>query len=240
VDDITTSALTVYEFVKNAGLLPLFSSRFKYFKYEEQDLSEFLDDVERARDIIAGMEFDRIEMRYSIDVIRAADTLVTNMSGLKSKSLSSAKTLVKSGAHAAKLMREKGLFFGIQKEKGTIESEKIEDTEIHQISSSSENIKERLTAIKRDWPEFKDAVDNLCKNLEPVLRQLNQVLGINIKTRFEIFNDKSGKFRFRLRAPNNEIIAVSEAYTNKGSCLKGIKSIKTNALKAKIIDKTKK
>ncbi len=35
VEDITASAMTVYRFVKNSGLLPLFASRIKYFKYEE-------------------------------------------------------------------------------------------------------------------------------------------------------------------------------------------------------------
>lgn len=58
--------------------------------------------------------------------------------------------------------------------------------------------------------------------------------------RFEIYKDSAGKFRFRLRAVNNEIIAVSEAYESKASCENGIKSVKTNAPKAKIVDITEK
>jgi len=53
--------------------------------------------------------------------------------------------------------------------------------------------------------------------------------------KFEIYTDSAGKFRFRLRAPNNEIIAVSEAYEAKASCENGVQSVKTNAPKASIV-----
>jgi uncharacterized protein YegP (UPF0339 family) len=58
------------------------------------------------------------------------------------------------------------------------------------------------------------------------------------KALFEIFRDKQEKFRFRLRAPNNEIIATGEAYESKQSCLKGVESIKKNAPEAEIKDIT--
>jgi uncharacterized protein YegP (UPF0339 family) len=53
---------------------------------------------------------------------------------------------------------------------------------------------------------------------------------------FEWFKDKKGKFRFRLKAANGEIIAVSEAYASKEGCLNGIESIKKNAPIAKIVE----
>ena len=56
--------------------------------------------------------------------------------------------------------------------------------------------------------------------------------------RFEIYKDASGKFRFRLRAANNEIIAVSEAYESKDRCENGVASVKENAPKAMIQDLT--
>ena len=56
--------------------------------------------------------------------------------------------------------------------------------------------------------------------------------------RFEIYKDASGQFRFRLRAANNEIIAVSEAYTTKAGCKNGIESVKENAPVAEIEDLT--
>jgi hypothetical protein len=51
---------------------------------------------------------------------------------------------------------------------------------------------------------------------------------------FEWFKDKSGKFRFRLKAANGEIIATSEAYSSKDSCVSGIDSVKKNAPIAKM------
>ena len=52
--------------------------------------------------------------------------------------------------------------------------------------------------------------------------------------KFEIYNDKAGEFRFRLKAKNGEIIAVSEGYTSKDSCENGIESVKKNAPDAEI------
>ena len=43
--------------------------------------------------------------------------------------------------------------------------------------------------------------------------------------KFEIYKDAAGKFRFRLRAPNGEIIATGEAYASKDGCQKGIESV---------------
>jgi uncharacterized protein YegP (UPF0339 family) len=56
--------------------------------------------------------------------------------------------------------------------------------------------------------------------------------------RFEIYKDAAGKFRFRLKAANNEIIAVSEAYESKSGCMNGMEAVKTNAPKAMIQDLT--
>ena len=47
--------------------------------------------------------------------------------------------------------------------------------------------------------------------------------------RFEVYTDVKGEYRFRLKAPNGEIIAASEGYTAKHNCLNGIKSVKENS-----------
>ncbi len=52
--------------------------------------------------------------------------------------------------------------------------------------------------------------------------------------KFEWYEDKNHKFRFRLKAGNGEVIAVSEAYNSKDSCMNGIESVKKNAPKADI------
>jgi uncharacterized protein YegP (UPF0339 family) len=49
---------------------------------------------------------------------------------------------------------------------------------------------------------------------------------------FEIYKDTDDKFRFRLRTPNGEAIAVSKVYESKAGCLNGIKMVKENASKA--------
>lgn len=47
--------------------------------------------------------------------------------------------------------------------------------------------------------------------------------------KFEVYKDKSGGFRFRLKAGNGEVIASSESYTTKAAALNGITSVKNNA-----------
>jgi uncharacterized protein YegP (UPF0339 family) len=56
--------------------------------------------------------------------------------------------------------------------------------------------------------------------------------------KFELFKDAGGKFRFRLKAGNGEIIATSEAYNSKSSAQNGIESVKTNAPGASVDDQT--
>jgi hypothetical protein len=53
---------------------------------------------------------------------------------------------------------------------------------------------------------------------------------------FEWYKDKAGKYRFRLKAANGEIIAVSEGYESKEGCVGGIESVKKNAAMAKIVE----
>ena len=54
--------------------------------------------------------------------------------------------------------------------------------------------------------------------------------------KFEVYSDKAGKFRFRLKAENGEIIAASQGYKAKASCLKGIDSVRLNAAAADIVE----
>jgi len=52
--------------------------------------------------------------------------------------------------------------------------------------------------------------------------------------KFEIYKDKAGEFRFRLKATNGQIIAVSEGYKKMASCVNGIESVKKNAAENKV------
>jgi len=56
--------------------------------------------------------------------------------------------------------------------------------------------------------------------------------------KFELYKDAAGKFRFRLKAGNGEIIAIGEAYESKASAQNGIESVRKNAPDAVLDDQT--
>ena len=47
--------------------------------------------------------------------------------------------------------------------------------------------------------------------------------------KFEVYIDKAGEFRFRLKAKNGAIIAAGEGYKSRSGCMNGIESIRKNA-----------
>lgn len=53
--------------------------------------------------------------------------------------------------------------------------------------------------------------------------------------KFEVYTDKAGEFRFRLKARNGQIVAVSEGYKAMSSCINGIESVKKNAPEAPVV-----
>ena len=59
--------------------------------------------------------------------------------------------------------------------------------------------------------------------------------GLVLKPRFEVYKDKAGEFRFRLKAGNGEIILTGESYKAKAGCLKGIESIRNNAPESPVV-----
>jgi uncharacterized protein YegP (UPF0339 family) len=55
--------------------------------------------------------------------------------------------------------------------------------------------------------------------------------------KFEVYKDKADEFRFRLKSKNGQIIATSEGYKAKASCLNGIESVRKNAAESEIDNK---
>jgi len=53
--------------------------------------------------------------------------------------------------------------------------------------------------------------------------------------KFEVYLDEFGEYRFRLRARNGQIIAISQGYKSKEGCIKGIQSVKENAPDARVV-----
>ncbi|MEV4666271.1 YegP family protein [Microbacterium sp. LWO12-1.2] len=54
--------------------------------------------------------------------------------------------------------------------------------------------------------------------------------------KFELYTDKSGEYRFRLKAGNDEVIATSEGYSSKSGALDGIASVQRNAPGAEVVE----
>jgi len=87
--------------------------------------------------------------------------------------------------------------------------------------------------------------ERACKNGIESVRKNAAVAGVEDQTvegfekvkhpKFELYQDKSGGYRFRLKATNGEIIAVSESYTTLASCKNGVESVKKNAPEAEVV-----
>ena len=84
----------------------------------------------------------------------------------------------------------------------------------------------------------KNGVESVRKNA-PVAAVENQTVegyAAEKHPKFEVYTDKGGEFRFRLKATNGQIIAVSEGYKAHASCLNGIESVKKNAVDAEVVE----
>lgn len=93
-----------------------------------------------------------------------------------------------------------------------------------EVYSSPESCKKGLASVQKNAPVA--AVEN----------QTLECYAVEKHPKFEIYTDKAGEFRFRLKATNGQIIAVSEGYKAIASCLNGIESVKKNAVDAKIVE----
>ncbi len=81
--------------------------------------------------------------------------------------------------------------------------------------------------------------ETACKNGIESVKKTAPVAGVEDQTienyenvkhpKFEIYEDKSGEFRFRLVARNGENILASEGYSSKSACKNGIESVVNNA-----------
>ena len=84
----------------------------------------------------------------------------------------------------------------------------------------------------------KNGVESVKKNA-PVAAVENQTVegyAAEKHPKFEVYTDKAGEFRFRLKATNGQVIAVSEGYKAIASCLNGIESVKKNAVDAEGVE----
>ena len=82
----------------------------------------------------------------------------------------------------------------------------------------------------------KNGIESVRKNCTAAIEDQTVADFEKVKNpKYEIYTDKKGEFRFRLKAKNGEIIATGEGYKAKASCKNGIKSIQKNAPEAAVI-----
>ena len=82
-----------------------------------------------------------------------------------------------------------------------------------------------------------NGIESVRKNAVDAKLEDQTVAGFETVTnpKLEVYKDKAGEFRFRLKARNGEIIAVGEGYKAKASCLNGIDSIRRNAPESPVV-----
>ena len=93
-----------------------------------------------------------------------------------------------------------------------------------EVYSSPDTCKKGIASVQKNAPIA--AVEN----------QTVEGFAVEKHPKFEVYADKAGEFRFRLKALNGQVIAVSEGYKAMASCMNGIESVKKNAVDAKIVE----
>ena len=84
----------------------------------------------------------------------------------------------------------------------------------------------------------RNGIESVRKNAEAAKFEDQTVEGFETVTnpKFEMYEDKAGEFRFRLKARNGEVIATSEGYKTKASCENGVESVRKNAPEAEVVE----
>ena len=84
----------------------------------------------------------------------------------------------------------------------------------------------------------KKGIESVQKNAPAAAVENQTVEGYAVEKhpKFEVYADKAGEYRFRLKATNGQVIAVSEGYTTLANCLNGVESVKKNAVDAPIVE----
>lgn len=97
-----------------------------------------------------------------------------------------------------------------------------------QVIASSEVYKSKASCLK--------GINSVINNA-PIANYEDQTVEdfkVEKNPKFEIYTDKAGEFRFRLKAKNGEIIATSEGYKTMDSCKNGVESVRKNAANSTI------
>lgn len=94
--------------------------------------------------------------------------------------------------------------------------------------------------VYNELPSCKNGIESVKTNASIANSEDQTAEGFSTEKnpKFEMYTDKAGEFRFRLKAKNGQIIGTSEGYKAKSSCLNGIESVKKNASDSIVVDET--
>ena len=93
-----------------------------------------------------------------------------------------------------------------------------------EVYASEDSCKKGVASVQKNAPIA--AVEN----------QTEEGYAVQKHPKFEVYTDKASEFRFRLKATNGQVIAVSEGYTTLANCLNGVASVQKNAVDAEIVE----
>lgn len=90
--------------------------------------------------------------------------------------------------------------------------------------------------VYKSMKSLKNGINSVVRNCKVAVEDQTVEPVVAVKCpKYEVYKDKAGEFRFRLRASNGQIILTGEGYTAKAGCLNGIDSIGRNAPDAEIV-----
>ena len=94
--------------------------------------------------------------------------------------------------------------------------------------------------VYKELEACRNGVESVMKNAVVANIEDQTVENYEVLThpKFELYKDKAGEFRFRLKARNGEVIATGESYTTKANCKNGINSVIKNAADAEVVEPT--
>lgn len=88
---------------------------------------------------------------------------------------------------------------------------------VSEVYTAKESCMKGINSVKKNAP------------IAPVENQTEENFAAAKCPKFEIYNDKAGEFRFRLKARNGEIIFASQGYADLSGCMNGIDSVRENS-----------
>ena len=94
---------------------------------------------------------------------------------------------------------------------------------VSEVYASRSGIRNGIASVRKNAP------------IAPVEDQTVEEVEKVKNPKFEMYIDKAGEYRFRLKARNGEIILASEGYAQKAGCKNGIESVRKNAVDSPVV-----